>query len=284
MPALRYFGTNTISISHEGRQVLIDPYFSRIPGVLGLGFFIRKIEPDETRIRKCLRSCGLSDVQAVLTTHSHFDHAMDAPVVARLAGGLLIGGESTLTIGRSYGLPEAQMRAAGDCEPIRTKDFTICFLPSRHLPLPALPKKLLKFDGAISRPLKTPCHAFRFREGECRAIQVEVAGRSVLVFGSAGWAENALQGVRVDALVLAIGGLGIRRKRYWRRFLEQTAGLTHPRHLLISHWDDFSQPPSKDPAWLPKTRTPLGFIERWMARHMPHTPVARMALDADVDI
>jgi L-ascorbate metabolism protein UlaG (beta-lactamase superfamily) len=42
--------------------------------------------------------------------HTHFDHALDAAVVADRTGAVLVGGESTANIGRGHGLAEDRIR------------------------------------------------------------------------------------------------------------------------------------------------------------------------------
>ncbi len=65
-----------------------------------------KIQPDAALVTRSLQRAGVKSLAAVVTMHSHFDHALDAPLVAKQTGALLVGAKSTANIGRGYGLPE----------------------------------------------------------------------------------------------------------------------------------------------------------------------------------
>ena len=73
---------------------------------------------------------------AVFPLHSHYDHAMGAPEVAKRTGALLLGSESTANIGRGWGLPETQIRVVTDREPIVLGKFTVTPIESRHFQFP----------------------------------------------------------------------------------------------------------------------------------------------------
>lgn len=87
--AVTWWGTNSLLIEDDRTRLMIDPYFSRPPGLLGLGFLYKKIAPDEAAVDQGLARAGVDQLDAVLVTHTHFDHVLDAGEVARRTGATL---------------------------------------------------------------------------------------------------------------------------------------------------------------------------------------------------
>src|SRR5690606_34946678 len=174
--------------------LLIDTYYSRTPGYWPL---IRSeaIATDEAQIAQWLQRAGVERLHGVLVSHSHYDHAMDAGVVAHMSGAVLAGSPSTLQIGRGAGLSEARLHDAGDGAPLTLGPFTVHFIESRHAGAtggaPA---------GDIDAPLQTPARYLDYRQGGTFSILVEHRLGAVLHHGSAGFVPGALDDVRADTV------------------------------------------------------------------------------------
>jgi L-ascorbate metabolism protein UlaG (beta-lactamase superfamily) len=186
-------------------------------------------------IAASLESAGVRELAAVFAVHSHYDHAMDSPEVARRTGALLVGSESTANIGRGVGFPEERIRVVRSGEPMRWGAFTVTAIASAHFPHGMA-------MGEITAPLVPPARATDYLEGGSWSLLVEHPAGSLLVQGSAGWREGALSGRRADLVLLGIGGLGTRddsyREDYWRNLVEPV----QPRCVIPIHWDDFTLP------------------------------------------
>ena len=130
---VRYTGTATLVFSDGDTTWMTDGWFSR-PKPLRVLF--GHIEPDLDAITKGLERNEVTELAAVFPLHSHYDHAMDAPEVAKRTGALLLGSESTANIGRGWGLPETQIRVVTDREPIVLGQFTVTPIESRHFQFP----------------------------------------------------------------------------------------------------------------------------------------------------
>ncbi|ADJ49418.1 hypothetical protein AMES_7593 [Amycolatopsis mediterranei S699] len=102
MPELRtaFAGVSNVLVTDGTSGVLVDGFFSR-PSLLKLG---RRVAPDRGRIEEALSRLGVTALDAVLVTHSHVDHVLDAPVVAELTGATLAGSPSTRKVQKGYGL------------------------------------------------------------------------------------------------------------------------------------------------------------------------------------
>jgi L-ascorbate metabolism protein UlaG (beta-lactamase superfamily) len=229
---VQWLGVATLLIDDGETALLTDGFFSR-PGKLEL--FFSKIAPDLDAITEGIKRAGIGKVAAVIVNHSHYDHALDAPEVAKRTGARLVGSESTANIGRGWGLPEEQISVVRVGEPVQYGRFTVTLLPSRHSPSGFT-------GGVISAPLKPPAPYTAYLEGGCYAVLVQHAGGSLLINASAGFEPGALAGVHADVVMLGAGSLGIRedsfRSGYWREVVT-TVGA---KRVIPIHWDDFTLP------------------------------------------
>jgi L-ascorbate metabolism protein UlaG (beta-lactamase superfamily) len=97
-----FIGVATLLFDDGETAIMTDGYFSR-PTQNEL----RSITPDRAAISKALKRAGVTSLAAVIPVHSHFDHALDSPIVAMETGALLVGSSSTANIGRGQGVPRS---------------------------------------------------------------------------------------------------------------------------------------------------------------------------------
>lgn len=226
-----WFGTTAVLLSDGEHSIFVDPFFSRPPGWWGL-ISNRQIAPDETVIAHWLREAGVRDLEAVLVSHSHYDHAMDAAVVARLTGAVLAGSPSTANIGRGDGLAESRIRETRGGEAMTFGPFRVSFIPSRHAGATGG-----RPTGDIEAPLSPPARYLDYKQGGTYSILVEHELGSVLLHGSAGFITGALDGRRADVVFLGIA-LVDSLPEYLAAVVD-TVGATR---VIPTHWDDFTQP------------------------------------------
>jgi len=224
-----FLGVATVLLDDGETAIMTDGFFSR-PGKLQS--FVGRVEPDLQAIGRGLARAGVGKLAAVIPVHSHYDHAMDAPEVARRTGALLVGSESTANVGRGWGLPPAQIVVAKTGEPMRFGRFTVTLLPSRHAPTGFT-------GGVIDRPLKPPVRAFEYKEGQSYAVLVQHGAKSLLINGSAGFVPGALANVRADVAMLGIGTLGMRDEAYRDTYWREVVAAVKARRVIPIHWDDF---------------------------------------------
>lgn len=228
-----FLGVASVLFDDGETALLTDGFFSR-PDKMQT--FLGQIEPDLQAITNGLRRAGIPDqtgkLAVVIPLHSHYDHAMDAPEVAKRTGAWLLGSESTAMVGRGWGLSESQIHIAVLGKPTTFGRFTVTLLAGAHSPTGFT-------GGEILEPLTPPVRASDYKEGQSYAALVQHDGRSILVTGSAGFVPGALQGVRADVVLLGIGALGMRsdafRSDYWR----EVVGSVHAQRVIPIHWDDF---------------------------------------------
>jgi L-ascorbate metabolism protein UlaG (beta-lactamase superfamily) len=227
---LEWLGVAGYRLSYEGHTIFIDPYLTRIP----LSSVLRRAPAlaDPALHERFLRPSGR--VVGVLVGHTHFDHAIDVPAIARRYDCSAYGSSSLVNLMRVHGLAE---RAVG-VEPGRRYElgpFTVTFVPSVHSKL--LLGLAVPFDGELTCEHLDALSPAAYRCGQVWGIHIEVAGMSFYHQGSANLIDEAIHHSDVDVFLAGIAGRGFTRD-YWARILPRL----QPRTIVASHFDDFFRP------------------------------------------
>lgn len=232
-PALyaTWFGTTSVLLSDGEHAVMIDPFFTRPAGFVRM-LANQPIAPDETLIKHWLDKEGIKKLDAVLVSHSHYDHAMDAGVVAKFTGAPLLGSSSTAFIGRGAGLPVTQLKVIKPEQEMKYGPFTITFIRSKHAgatggaPI-----------GDITEPLVPPARYLDYKQGGTYAILVQHPRGTVMLHGSAGFVPGEMQDRKADVVFL---GIAIRGNM--EDYLRETVDAVGATRVIPTHWDDFTLP------------------------------------------
>jgi L-ascorbate metabolism protein UlaG (beta-lactamase superfamily) len=230
---ITFLGVSSLLLDDGESALLTDGFFTR-PGLLAVG--LGKIAPDEDRIGACLERIAGPRIEAVICVHSHFDHGLDAGVVARRTGASLVGGLSTANLGRGAGLGEEQILLVASGATWSRGPWTVRMIASEHCPPD-------RYPGTIDAPLVPPAKASAYRCGEAWSILVRHRdGHSALVQGSAGYVAGALAGEQADVVYLGVGQLGLHEEEYLTSYWKETVRAVGARRVVLIHWDDFFGP------------------------------------------
>lgn len=102
-----FFGVSTLLFNDGKTQILIDGFFSR-PSLSQVLF--HKIRSQPEMIQQIIQQQHLYHTQAILVTHSHYDHALDiAELGKQITNTKIIGSSSTLNIARGGQVSEQQL-------------------------------------------------------------------------------------------------------------------------------------------------------------------------------
>jgi L-ascorbate metabolism protein UlaG (beta-lactamase superfamily) len=245
---VRWLGTAGFAIEHEGHVVLIDPYVTRASLARCV---LRSLEPDLAAID---RHAPRAD--AIVLGHTHFDHALDAPAIAKRTRARVFGSRSAAALCLSEGVDARQVEvvdpAAGPTER-EVGPFTLRFVPSAHsrFLLGRVP-----FEGDIADCSDVPMRVEAYRCGAVFGVEIRVAGRTIYHMGSAELVDAQVAVRRVDLLLMCVAG--------WtstRRLPERAAACFSPGAVLLSHWDDFLRPIEAPARALPAMQLPR-LVER----------------------
>jgi L-ascorbate metabolism protein UlaG (beta-lactamase superfamily) len=278
MVTATFLGVSTVLLDDGDTALLTDGFFSR-PSLLRVA--TRPLRPDTERISGALRRVGITRLAAVLVAHSHYDHALDSPVVAQRTGALLVGSSSTAQIAAGYGFPADRFVPAPVGAALTFGCFTVTAVDGPH----SHPNR---FPGTISAPVVPPARAARYRCGECYSFHIGHSTGSVLVHASANVRPGALVGLRADAVYLGVGQLGRASQELLARYWAEVVVTLRPRRVVPIHWDDFSRPLSpgvrpipwpfdnhrRTAEWLHRETAAAGIDLVWPSPWQPMDPFA----------
>ncbi len=242
--ALQWLGTAGFRVLSKGHHLWLDPHLSR-HSLLELA--TGKIVPKLANIER-----DVDRADAVVVGHSHFDHALDAPAIAKLRGARVYGAEDTLNWCRGYGVPEAQLRRMeGRGESYAEGPFTLRPVRSQHSPFLA---GQVPFAGPISLPLQGPAPVWAWRVGQVFGLHLQGPGPSIYHVGSADLIEAEMTGIQADVVLCCTIG-----RHSVRNFTQRVVAALRPKLVVPCHWDLFWQPLQAPPRQI-LTNDLAGFI------------------------
>jgi L-ascorbate metabolism protein UlaG (beta-lactamase superfamily) len=244
---LTHFGAAGWSIADGATTVLLDPYFSRVRfknrpyGAPDAATVPGDRRPVVDYTEAPTHDTGTVDryvarADFVLLSHSHFNHAMDMPHIARKTGATVIGTESTANIARASGVPDAQIVTAHGGEDFEFDRLSIKVIPSLHS---ALSNKHYWSSGTVPRDVKTPLRLKDYIEGGMLAYMMRIGGWRVLLFGGMNYIEREVAGLRPDVALIAAAKPRREIYDYTGRLLR---ALGQPRIVIATHWDNQGLP------------------------------------------
>ena len=227
---VEWLGVSGYRISAEGKTLFVDPYLSRIPFADLLRR--RSALPDPAALDRFVHAPG--EVVGVLVGHTHFDHAVDAPAIARRFGCKAYGSDSLLTLMGLHGLAAQTV----EVEPYRTYElgpFEVSFTPSVHSKL--LLGLAVPYDGDLTCEHLDGLTPAAYRCGQVWGISIGVAGISFYHQGSANLIDEAVRERDVDVFLAGVAGRNF-TDDYWRRIIPRL----DPKVVVPTHYDNFFRP------------------------------------------
>jgi len=227
---VEWLGVSGYRMSFEGKTLFVDPYVSRVP----FSDLLRRRPtlPDPEALDRFVLAPG--EVVGVLVGHTHFDHAVDAPAIARRFGCKAYGSDSLVRLMDLHGLADR----AVEVEPYRTYElgpFEVGFTPSVHSKL--LLGLAVPYDGDLTCEHLDALSPAAYRCGQVWGISIEVAGLRFYHQGSANLVDDAVRERGVDVFLAGIAGRSF-TDDYWRRILP----LLDPEVVVPTHYDNFFRP------------------------------------------
>lgn len=243
---LTHLGAAGWQITDGRTVVLLDPFFSRIrfsgrpfgPAASAVSGDTRPVfGPDDVPGSDTATiDAHLRQADVILISHSHFNHCMDVPYIARKTGATVIGTESTTTIARAGGVPEAQLITVRGGEDFEFGPLSVKVIPSLHS---ALDGKRYFQSGIVPRDVTAPLRLRDYVEGGTLAYLVRLGGHRVLAFGSMNYIEREVEGLRPTVALVAAAAPRLEIHDYTRRLLQS---LGRPPVVIATHWDVQSLP------------------------------------------
>jgi L-ascorbate metabolism protein UlaG (beta-lactamase superfamily) len=225
-----WLGVSGYRLTYEGVSLFIDPYVSRVP----LRSFLLRQQtlPDAAMIERYATAPG--PVAGVLVGHTHFDHAVDAPAIARRFNTKAYGSPSLAHLMRLHGLGPQAVEVVAH-QTYELGPFVVRFTPSRHSKL--LFGRKVPMDGPLTCEHLHGLAPTAYRCGAVYGIRIDVGGVSLYHQGSADLNDAELRDGPVDVFLAGVAGRSV-TPRYWERILP----LLDPQVVVPTHYDNFFSP------------------------------------------
>jgi len=244
---LRHFGAAGWEFTDGRTTILLDPYFSRIrftgraygastaPAVPG---DTRPVfGPDDAPVPDtAIIDAHVKRADFILISHSHFNHCMDMPYIARTTKAVVIGTESTANIARACGVAEDQLITVRGGEDYELGALSLKVIPSLHSAL----NKQRYFDSAVvPRDIEGPLRLRDYVEGGTLAYLVRAGGHRILAFCSMNYIEREVAGLRPNVALIPAARPRLEIHDYTGRLMR---ALGFPPLVFATHWDAQSAP------------------------------------------
>ena len=243
-----FFGTTTLLLDDGKDQVLFDAHLTR-PSFLK--WQLGRLRTDTETADRILKEHDISRLRAIFISHTHYDHVMDAPYIAKRTGAVIYGSASAVNVGRGGNIPEDRLVRFDPGQTYDVGDFRITVIASLHSKPTVLQSDL---GEEIGEPLSQPCRGRDYKEGGSYDFLVSHSGKSCLIRPSFNYIEGQLEGISADVLFLGTAGFGRADAETKKRFFSETVDKVKPETVIPVHWDNFFRPLKKPAKGMPKIR------------------------------
>ncbi|MDX6616910.1 MAG: hypothetical protein QOD60_2001, partial [Solirubrobacterales bacterium] len=163
---IEWLGVSGYRLTYENVSIFIDPFVSRVP--LRDLLLRRTALPDEATIERYVSAPG--PVAGVLVGHTHWDHALDAPAIAKRFQSKAYGSDSLARLMRLHGAGSLAVEVDPGT-PFELGPFVVTFVRSRHSKL-ILGRKV-PFDGPLTCDELDSLSPGAYKCGQVWGIRIE---------------------------------------------------------------------------------------------------------------
>jgi len=262
---LTWLGTAGFRLAYQGTVVLIDPYVTRLP--LRDLLARRAVPASQHAI-----ATWIDRADAVLVGHTHFDHALDVPAIARRFGCKVYGSTSLAHLMKLHELA-AQAVVVTPHRDYEVGPFRFHFVPSQHARLQL--GLGIPYAGELTCEHVDELSPQRYRCGQVCGLHIEVAGTRIYHQGSADFVEDEIRDRGVDLFLCGISG-----RRFTPRYIERIVRALAPAQIIPTHYDDFFRPLDAPPRFSLNVNL-TGFVDE-VRRASRDLPVATLEIGAPI--
>ena len=227
---MRWLTVASVVIDDGTTRIMFDPMFSRAGMLNWLNF--SKLKSDEGLVQQVLKKQDLMKVDAVFASHSHFDHVIDAPVVAKLTGATFYVDQSSERIAKAYKDPKIQTQLIKNHDKIKIGAFTVTIIRRTHSHIKLIGTEYL--PGEV--PKDFDFDFFDYHVGDTWFYLIEHPEGTILVDqGSEPFIENLKPfATKADAVIQ-----GIANRKNDDSILKGYVEFLKPKIFIPAHFDNF---------------------------------------------
>lgn len=257
-----FFGTTTLLFDDGKDQILFDAHVTR-PSIEKYAVGAEVVT--NTRLcDKLIRLHQIDRLRAIFISHTHHDHVMDAPYIAKQCKAVIYGSESAKNVALGGGVPEERTVVFEHGSTFTIGDYMIRILRSLH-------SKPTKFNDdlgmPIEKPLVQPASLRAYKEGGSYDFYIEHGDRKIMIRPSFNYIKGQLDGFQADVLFLGVAGLGKADLSMEKTFFEETVEKTEAKLVIPIHWDNFFAPLELPVLEMPELIEPTELVFFRLARY-----------------
>ena len=233
MIKVRYLGAAGLEFIFQGKTILIDPFISRYTmEELQAGPLV----PQANAVNSYLDELQ-GEIAAVLMGHTHYDHALDMPIIAKHIKGPLVGSQSLETLMAAHDLPGLVTVCKGGETVDLMPGATVTMLLSKH----GIIGDRVPSPGEIEPNLKPPLLVTDYKLGTICIAKLQLEDLTFMACGSANFIPEELEGHTCDVLFMGAGGW-----QKTREYVQQLPAMVKPKVIVPYHTDNFFIPIPED--------------------------------------
>ena len=229
MIKVRWLGAAGLEFIFQRKTILIDPFISRYTmEELRAGPLIPQKEAVSSYINELQ-----GEIAAVVMGHTHYDHALDMPLIADHLHGPLVGSQSLETLMTLHDMPGRVTVCQGGEQVNLMTDARVTMLLSKH----GIIGDRVPSPGEIDPNKKPPLRAGDYKLGTIYIAKLELGDITFMMSGSANFIPEALEGHTCDVLFMGAGG--------WQKtpdYVQQLPAMVKPKVIVPYHTDNFFIP------------------------------------------
>ena len=229
---VKWMGVASIALDDGTTTILFDPMFTRASASHWFGF--EKFKSDEILVQKMLTKYVPQKIDALFVSHSHFDHAIDAPIVSKLTGATFYVDQNTEKIAKAYKDPSIKLINVLEHKKIKIGNFTITPIKRKHDKILGL---LDFLPGDV--PSDFDFGFYQYKLGDLWLYLIEHPEGTILLDESPG---PFLEGLPKELKGVDIVIQGIANRRDDDAILKGYAKVLSPKAFLPLHFDNFLFP------------------------------------------
>lgn len=228
-----YFGTTTLLFDDGIDQILFDAHMTR-PSFMTVGF--GKLKTNTDLVDSMILKHDITRLKSIFVSHSHHDHVMDVPYIAKKCNCEIYGSKSTLYVAKGLNIADKKLHEFKCYKEIRIGNYEITVIPSLHSKAHWYNDDLGK---TIDVPLIQPAKKKEFKEGGSYDFIIKHSGKTYLIRPSFNHIEGQLDEINADILFLGIAGIAKSSEQEKELFFKETVEKVKPSLIIPIHWDNF---------------------------------------------
>jgi len=226
MIRVKWLGAAGLEFFFQGETILVDPFLSRNSlQELNAG----PLDPKPDLVRAYMDELR-GPITAILMGHTHYDHALDIPVMAKQYDGPLIGSRSFDTLMSLHKMPgRVTVCEGGERVPLMP-DASATMLLSKH----GIIGGSVPSPGEIDPGKTLPLSVGDYRLGTIFMVKLTLGQTTFMMAGSANFRPEQLAGHTCDVLFMCVAG--------WDKtpaYASELPGLLKPEVIVPYHSDNF---------------------------------------------